>query len=208
MRRLYVAVYALCLILFGLLCYWVSQYQRLPGDTAVYDWFAGIDLPFAKSLMRFISFFGETIPAVVTVALVVAVLFFYRRRLEAFFVGAMPGLGLLLVWLVKTLLDRLRPNGDGLSFPSGHVTYAIVFAGLLLYLLPELVENKKLVRTLRVVMLLFIVAMVISRLYLGEHWLSDVLGGVLLGGLFLAPTMVLYENCREAKCLSCLKSKP
>jgi len=204
MRRLYVAVYALCLVLFGLLCYWVSRCQYLPGDLPVYNWFNGVDLPFIDGLMQAVSFLGETIPAMIAVALAVIILFLYGKRLEAFFVGAVPGLAALLVWLFKLLLDRPRPafglvDNGGFSFPSGHVTYACVFAGFLFYLLPKVVESKMPVKTLRVFMLLFIVIMIISRLYLGEHWLSDVLGGVLLGGLLLAPAIVLYRRCCEGR---------
>jgi undecaprenyl-diphosphatase len=214
MRRLYVAIYAAGVVLFGLLCYSINHYQHLPGDIAVYNWFAGIELPFVESLMRFVSFFGETIPAIVTVAVVVIVLFFAGSRLEAVFFAALPSLTALLVWLIKTLVDRPRPAGGvlvdngGLGFPSGHVTYAVVFAGFLFCILPEVVVNKALARWLRLVVILVIAAMIVSRLYLGEHWLSDALGGVLLGGLVLTPGVVLYKYCKEVKCPSCLKSRP
>ena len=204
MRRLYVAVYALCLVLFGLLCYWVSRCQYLPGDLPVYNWFSNIDLPFIDSLMRFVSFFGETAPAIIAVALAVIILFLYSKRLEAFFASAMPGLAALMVWLFKLLLDKPRPafglvNNGGFSFPSGHVTYACVFVGLLFYLLPKVTESRKTVKALRVFMLLFIVIMMVSRLYLGEHWLSDVLGGLFLGGLLLAPAVALYRRLSEGR---------
>ena len=204
MRRLCIAVYAACLILFVLMCWSVSCYQYLPGDIAVYDWFSGINSPFFHGLMSGVSFLGETAPAMITVAVIVALLFFGRGRLQAFFTGAVPTAAALSVWLLKLLLDRPRPacvmaDNGGLSFPSGHTTYAVAFAGFLFFLLPELVENKNVIKILRIAMLLFIALMITSRLYLCEHWLSDVLGGVLLGGLLVAPAIVLYRRCSEGR---------
>jgi undecaprenyl-diphosphatase len=199
MSRLYSSIYAVCLILFGLLGCFVHKSHNLPGDIAISDWFTGIEIPFVDSLMRAVTVFGDTIPIIITVSLVVAVLLFFRRRLEALFVAALPGLAALFTWLIKVLVDRPRPGDElfdngGLSFPSGHVSYIVVFLGFFIYLLPGLIKQRVIVPALQAIMVIFILLMMASRIYLGEHWPGDVLGSIMLGGLILAPAIVLYNK--------------
>ena len=199
MRRLYYFIYAACLILFGLLSYSVHQSYNFPGDSAINLWFEGINLPPVDSIMQAVSNFGETIPAIITVALVAIVLLFFRRRLEAVFIVILPSLAILFNLLLKVLINRPRPGGElldngGLSFPSGHVIYAVVFFGFWFYLLPRLIEQSVVVAALRSLLVMLILLILVSRVYLGEHWMSDILGSLLLGGLLLVPAIVLYKR--------------
>ncbi|MFH1662363.1 MAG: phosphatase PAP2 family protein [Chloroflexota bacterium] len=199
MRRLYFTIYAVFLILFGLLGYLVHKSYDLPGDVAISDWFTGIKLPFVDSLMRAVSSIGDTIPAVIIVLFVVTVLLFFKRRLEALYVAALLSLAALFIWLIKVLVDRPRPGYEllgngGLSFPSGHVSYIVVLLGFLIYLLPGLVKHRVIVTALQAIMVILILLMMASRIYLGEHWPSDVLGGIMLGGLMLVPVIILYNK--------------
>ena len=199
MRRLYFVIYAVCLILFALLGYLAHQSHNFPSDSAINLWFEGIDLPFVDSMMQAVSSFSETIPAIITVALVASVLWFFRRRLETAFVIILPSLAVLLNLLLKVLIDRPRPGSEllddgGLSFPSGHVTYAVVFFGFLFYLLPRLIKQPVLMVVLRSLLVILILLIAVSRVYLGAHWMSDILGSLLLGGLLLVPAIVLYKR--------------
>ena len=92
--------------------------------------------------------------------------------------------------MLKLAMDRPRPTDDlvavwhdfgGLSFPSGHAFSALVLFGLLYYLTPFLVTRKPWANLVRVSSLLMILLIGISRVYLGAHWPSDVLGGFLFG---------------------------
>ncbi len=199
MRRLYFTAYAALLVLFVLLGFFINASHNLPGDSAINHWFAGVDIAFVDSLMRAASTLGETIPAVITVSLVVIILLLSRRKLEALFVAVLPSLAALFTWLIKVLVDRPRPGdeifgNDGLSFPSGHVSHMVVFLGFLIYLMPELIKQRVMAITLQVIMFAIILLIMLSRVYLGEHWVSDVLGSVILGGLMLAPAIDLYKR--------------
>lgn len=199
MRRLYFVIYAVCLILFALLGYLAQQSYNFLGDSAIKLWFESIDLPFFDTFMQAVSNFGETIPAIITVILFAIVLWFFRRRLEAVFIAILPSLAILLNLLFKVLINRPRPGSElldngGLSFPSGHVIYAIVFFGFLFYLLPRLIEKSVVVAALRSILVILILLTAVSRVYLGEHWMSDVLGSLLLGGLLLVPAIVLHKR--------------
>jgi undecaprenyl-diphosphatase len=98
---------------------------------------------------------------------------------------------------LMVLLDRARPpvadwavRAGGHSFPSGHTTSGAIAAGLLAWGLLRL-RPDRLVRTLAAACCLVAGAVGCSRVYLGVHWPTDVLGGWLLAGFWLTVTLPL-----------------
>ncbi len=97
----------------------------------------------------------------------------------------------LLEWTLKRIVDRPRPNleqlvhGDGPSFPSGHPMAAIAMWGLLPPIV-ALFTHKRLLWWWSVGVSVSVIALVaMSRVYLGVHWLSDVIAALVLGSLYL-----------------------
>ena len=88
--------------------------------------------------------------------------------------------------LLKNILQRPRPtefriiNESGYSFPSGHSMVSMAFYGFLIYLIYKYVQNKKIKYTLITILSILIFFIGISRIYLGVHYTSDVLGGFLI----------------------------
>ncbi|MBI3040184.1 MAG: phosphatase PAP2 family protein [Chloroflexi bacterium] len=206
MSRLYIGIYAIFLILFGLIGYFAHQLPFFPGDSTISLWLQRITLPFVAWLMVAVSYAGATLPAVVTVTLTAAVLWFSGRKLEPVFIVLLTSLAALLNWLLKLLVSRPRPGhefiqalGENGGFPSGHTTYAVVFFGFLFYLLAKLVKRPLVVGALRWLLVVLIIFSGVSRVYLGAHWPSDILGSLLLGGLLLAPAIVLYDNYAKSR---------
>jgi undecaprenyl-diphosphatase len=203
MRRPGYALYALFLALFGWLAYAAHHSGGLPGDNDFSAWVQGISLPFFGEAMEAVSYLGDTMPSVVTVAAVALVLLLLRRRLESLFLIMLAIVGGLLTQAAKILVDRPRPGGDiaggGFSFPSGHVTYAMVMGGFLFFLSPRLLRNRVASRVLRALMAAFVLLIGLSRAYLGVHWPSDVLGGYLLGGLVLTAGVHLYSRVKRPR---------
>ncbi len=153
--------------------------------------------------MTAISFISSLLPAVVIVALVTVGLLATGRKLEPIFIASTTGLAALLNWLLKLLISRPRPVNEaiqvmvetnGLSFPSGHTIYAVVFYGFLFYLVPRVTRQPAVIGIVRSVLILLILLTGISRVYLGTHWPSDVLGSLLLGGLLLFLAIALYNK--------------
>ena len=203
MNRLRAGIYVFCLILFGLLCYFAREFSYFPGDVTFSLWLQGIYLPFLNPVMKAVSYISSVIPAVITVTLLVIVLWASGRKLESIFIASLTSSAALLNWLLKLLVSRPRPGielmeilseNNGLSFPSGHVTYAVVFFGFLSYLVPRLVKQPAVAWTLRSLLILLIFLIATSRVYLQAHWSSDILGSFLLGGLLLALAINLYQN--------------
>jgi len=126
--------------------------------------------------------------------------------------GAASGLGLLArhlgaTWLVaalvvalsnrgvKFLVDRPRPADDlvevsektsSAAFPSGHVTAAVLVYGFIFYLASFLIPAGLLRFLVQASCVIVIVLTALQRVHAGVHWPSDVLGGLLFGGLLLA----------------------
>lgn len=138
------------------------------------------------------------------VAVVVGVVLFVRRqpRLATWLLVTVYGGGLLST-LVKLAVDRKRPlvehpvaHALSASFPSGHALGVLVGTGALLLVGLPLVR-----RGLRVLLIglgvLLVLAVGYSRLGLGVHYLSDVLGGYLLGAGWLALTTAAFAAWRR-----------
>ena len=87
----------------------------------------------------------------------------------------------------------------GNSFPSGHTVRAVVAYGLLAFVVRRLSPSRT-ARSLAIpVAIGIIVLMVVDRLYLDVHWESDVIGGLLLGGIGLVAATVWLDRPRKAE---------
>jgi len=198
MRRLRPAIYILFLTAFGLLGYFAHLYPGFPADDAISRPLQGISIPLFRRTMELVSTLGETVPIIITVVTITLILLVFRRRLEAVFVIVMPAIGGLVNYLFKLLIARPRPGDEllagGLSFPSGHTTYAVLLGGLLFFLASRLLVRKRLALPVQVLSVLYIVMTGLSRIYLGAHYPSDIMGSLLLGELLLTPAIVLYKR--------------
>jgi membrane-associated phospholipid phosphatase len=152
--------------------------------------------------MQLISDSGSALAWQIVLAPVVLWLLWRRLpRLALFMVITVAGSSLLNT-VVKTSVHRLRPvlthpvaHEPGSSFPSGHAQAAIVgYAALLLVFLPILHGVwRRLAVTFAVLMVL---AIGFSRIALGVHYLSDVLGGYVLGAAWVAAMAALFNALR------------
>ena len=133
---------------------------------------------------------GETVLATLFVLLLVA----RGRPREALFVALAAVAGSLNV-LTKLVVASPRPTPDlvrvveaanGYGFPSGHAFGATLFYGALAVVMPSLVPRQPWSGILRVACVLIVALIGWSRVRLGAHWPSDVLGGLLWGGAVLA----------------------
>ena len=97
------------------------------------------------------------------------------------------GLSICLNLIIITALNQLLRiiNESGYSFPSGHSMVSMAFYGFLIYLIYKYVQNKKIKYTLITILSILIFFIGISRIYLGVHYTSDVLGGFLISISYL-----------------------
>jgi len=197
-RRLYLGIYIFFFIVFCALCYLAHEFATFPGDTTVSLWVQEIDSPFFTQLMEGVSFLGGAVPVRLTIAVLATGLLLFRRIREALFIVIVPAIAGLTNELIKALVDRVRPCGTtdiGVnSFPSGHATYATAICGCIFFLAPLVLKWPVAVRIIQALSVLFVFLMGISRVFVGAHWPSDVLGSFFLTGLILAPGIFVYNH--------------
>lgn len=154
-----------------------------------------------SGLMHVVSWLGSAPQSVAIDAGLVGGLWALRARVEAGFLLLAAGGGTLLDALVKVLVGRPRPGGPGVevlghvggySFPSGHVVNYVSLFGFLAYVSWTRLRGRRLRRTIPAVCLALILLVGPSRIYLGAHWASDVLGAYLLGGIWLSAILRAY----------------
>jgi membrane-associated phospholipid phosphatase len=106
---------------------------------------------------------------------------------------------LVLMLLLKQLFQRKRPlspllkAAKGLSFPSGHAIMAVTFYGLLIYILQHVIVIDWLKYLLAVLVIGLILLIGFSRIYLRVHYTSDVLGGFIIGLLWLLISLAILK---------------
>ncbi len=158
--------------------------------------------PLFAQLMALISWPGFSPQSYILAVLMALLIWAIGLHWEAVaaLLGAMTASG--IDELLKVLIQRPRPpiglvhvigilNGYG--FPSGHVMYYVVFFGFICFLgFALLTPSAK--RTLLLAFFGGLVLLIgVSRIYLGQHWASDVAGAYLLGSLILVANIALYR---------------
>ncbi|MFI9803892.1 phosphatase PAP2 family protein [Streptomyces sp. NPDC052301] len=139
------------------------------------------------------------------VGLVTAVWLVWRH--SAWWTAVWLAVTCAVAWAVqqslKAAVGRPRPvwpdpvdSARYAAFPSGHAVTATVVCGLLLWLLHRFGAGRVLWRTAVTAAVVSVLGVGVTRVWLGVHWPSDVLGGWLFGALLVASAVVVHEGLR------------
>ena len=185
MEQIYILA---ALVSIGALSFLAARYDTFPGDMDVLTKLQGLRSGRLDTAAVWVTSLTTLRVAIVSVFALSFLLWYFHRRGDAMiclmlFIPQGFGYGL------KMLVDRPRPDFALLTsppgspaFPSGHAVHALVLFGLLIYLAGELITPRWARLTVQGGLVLAILGVGASRVYLGVHWPSDVLGGYLLGG--------------------------
>lgn len=157
-------------------------------DTAVLRWLGAHHTPTLTTIMTEVTPLGTGVVVLTIVGVTTAFLWHTEHKHSARMLLAATAGNILLNNGLKLLFDRARPDvfewgthAASSSFPSGHAMSATVVYGTVAYLLARLQKHA----WSRAITLLFAVLMIalicLTRLYLGVHYPSDVLGGIIVG---------------------------
>ena len=143
---------------------------------------------FATPIAKFITNFGG---AIFLITLTVILFILIKNKKIGLSIFSNLVIITVLNQLLKKILQRPRPTEfriieeTGYSFPSGHSMVSMAFYGYLIYLIYKYVKNKYVKWILIVLLSILICSIGVSRIYLGVHYTSDVLGGFLLSISYL-----------------------
>ena len=191
-------LFLICLIIFIFLSGKVIEYQIMKQDITFYNILRKYFIKDSITpYMKIITNFGGA-TCLITITILLLILIKNKK------IGLITLTNLVLITILnqilKIVLKRPRPtefriiNETGYSFPSGHSMISMAFYGLLIYLIYKKIKNKYLKATLIIILLLLILAIGISRIYLGVHYVSDVIGGFLISISYLIVYIKLIKK--------------
>lgn len=190
------------LVAFAVLTFLVITVPSFTIDLTISTGLQLINNPVFSGLMTVISWVGNSPQSLIVMAVIIATLFALGYRWESTVALVIAVIVPLLNFLIKTLVHRPRPGVDlihvvnvlsSYSFPSGHVMFYTSFFGFVCFLTYTLLKPFWIRTLLFIIFGSHIVLVGISRIYLGRHWASDVLGAYLLGGLCLIAGIHFYR---------------
>lgn len=173
-------------------------------DDAIISYVQSFESPAVTAIMKCFTFIGSA-PAVGVLSVGVLFLLYkvFKHRSELVLFLAVVGGEALLNLVLKQLFHRARPTlhrlieETGYSFPSGHSMTAFAFYGVVAFLLWRHIDSRMGRGLLIVFSLVMTLLIGISRIYLGVHYPSDVLGGYLASAFWLAAAVWFYQRYME-----------
>ncbi len=169
---------SICLILFLLLLFLVVNDKTVNFDRRVYEIFVFNKL--TTTVMKTVTFFGEWSSLLLISIFSVLIL---KNKIFALSIPLNMSIIALFNFTVKNIVCRPRPDElrlieeSGYSFPSGHSAVSLAFYGYIIYLIFKYCKNKFLKTILISFLTMMILSIGMSRIYLGVHYVTDVIGG-------------------------------
>lgn len=180
----------------------VMQGERIAFDTTIINLVRGAASEALTRFMLVVTMLGDW-RVLLAIGLVAGLLWWRRGQRSKTLLLASGALGgALLDQVLKLIFHRTRPdttgwlmNVQGYSFPSGHAMMSLCLYGMLIYLL--VAERSRLVQLLGLIGgALLILTIGVSRIYLGVHYPSDIVGGFTAGLVWLVANVVAYTEYR------------
>ena len=178
----------ICLTIFIFLTYKVFNKEILELDIKGYNLVNKLISKYITPIVIFITNLGSSI---ILIGISILLLILVKNKK----IGLSICYNLLFIAILnvilKNIIGRVRPSGNmiihasGFSFPSGHSMISAAFYGYLIYLIYKNLNNKKVKYLLIFTLSLLIVLIGISRVYLGVHYVSDVIGGFIISIAYL-----------------------
>lgn len=187
------------LICFAFISFQISLNETNSFDTVVREWIYGLRNPLSEKILIFFTYLGNWQSLV---GLAVILILIPKTRKNIGVPMAVTAITSTIIYsIAKDMFERQRPdvslhliNQGGYSFPSGHSMNGLVFFGILIYLVRRNCESKKGANILTLIMIALILIIGFSRVFVGVHYPTDVLGGWSLGTVILMGAMVVIDE--------------
>ena len=203
-KQTYLTKGSFALLLFVLLGYMVKFYPETlvgfdqPIQTAIRGDLPAILTTIFRGITRLID-----LPIVISWVILLTVIFYLKKwKSESLLVAGNLSLAGILIVSLKHLYQRPRPEilhlveEEGFSFPSGHSLAVTLLIGSLIIIVGQRVKDRTVRLILQILLGIYLVSVIISRVYLGVHYPSDVLASLCLGLGLLFIEFPFYDKLR------------
>lgn len=188
MKKLKWNFFAVFIIIFGIIAYFVINHQTGDFDSFVYNMVTFFKTDYFTGFYKFITFFASEV--MILLVSLVLIIVFKNKKYGAF--ALLNAISILILnILLKLIFMRDRPydlmiiTESGYSFPSGHAMASLGFYGFIIYLLWHFNITKRMKILFSIMLSILILLIGMSRIYLGVHYASDVLAGYMVSGAYL-----------------------
>ena len=195
-KKINLLVAAILMILFIIITALVVTDSIAWFDDSVYNFIIGLRSNPLDFILKTITRLGDTVVIMIIVVLTLIIL----NKRERVILGSSTIITVTLNQTIKHILQRPRPDHlrlikqGGFSYPSGHSMIAVCVYGIMIYLINKKVQNKTLKIALSILLTILILAIGISRIYVGVHYPSDVLGGFILSTVILLINLTFTDK--------------
>lgn len=186
----------LCLILFLIIGLYVIKIDGNVIDSSFYNFIISFKSKYTTLFFKGVTFLSSVLFMVVVSILLLLVKKFKYRKLMLINII----LDVILNTCLKYIFRRERPRDimmvieNGFSFPSGHTMLATIFYGFIIYLIYKSDKSRKFKYVSIILLSLLTLLIGISRIYLGVHYTTDVLGGYLISISYLMVFIYYIEK--------------
>ncbi|MGV8982570.1 phosphatase PAP2 family protein [Clostridium sp.] len=148
-----------------------------------------------------ISKSSDPVPQILLTLVVFIILYLLNHKLEAICCIFNIGITGFTNLILKNTVKRYRPmkirlvEAHGYSFPSGHSSISTAIGIVLIYFILKRIKNKKIAYTLSGLIITYLLLVGFSRVYLGVHYPTDVLGGWVIAAIWSYITISAYKFC-------------
>jgi undecaprenyl-diphosphatase len=194
------------LLAFGGMALLVRKNTIVSFDSNIISYVQGLEAPWLTTIMKMFTFIGDTVPVIVLSLLSLFLLYkVLNHRAELIlFIAVILGANILFLTL-KMFFQRARPDlhrlaeASNYSFPSGHATMAFALYGVLTFILWRHISTS-FKRTIHILVSgVIILAIGISRIYLGVHYPSDILAGYFISAFWLTLAIGFFQHYKERR---------
>ena len=202
--------------------------DTLAFDTVIREWFYSLRSPWLTEVVKAITFMGNT-KTVVTICVLILLVPLIVGVVErfagekgnndklcncGFYIAKKVGLPIAIVAIVGSAINKifkhtiLRPRPDvslhlieqgGWSFPSGHSISGLLLYGFLVWLIRRYCKNKTIANVATVLLTILWIGVGLSRIYLGVHYPTDIVGGWTLGMVVMMVAIIIIEKIDSRK---------
>lgn len=193
-------------LIFGVIAYFHESRVGKWIDTEVYEFIYASESFITTALMLGFTQVGEVLSMVILSLIMITILMLYKLKFHTLFLIVAMLASSILIPLTKNTFDRERPSLlrlidiTGFSFPSGHAMGSSIFFGSLMVIIKNSgLQSKGLLYALCGFFILMISS---SRVYLGVHYPTDVIAGIVAGTMVVLATTMIFHKKLDTRMIS------